>query len=213
MGKSTCFPVSMLRASAFDTDLEYRIGKAIAAEAIAQGANFFGGVCINLVRNPRWGRTQESYGEDPHVLGEFGVALTKSIQEEGMIACPKHYALNSIEDLRFYVNVECDNRTLHEVYLPHFKKCVEAGALSVMGAYNRYDEFHCCGNKTVLTDLSNCSRDSSVWNCRLARARRWKSVSRRTISASGHLVAGYSMMPISYMWATTARKLCRARWM
>lgn len=153
MGKSTCFPVSMLRASAFDTDLEYRIGKAIAAEAIAQGANFFGGVCINLVRNPRWGRTQESYGEDPHVLGEFGVALTKSVQEEGMIACPKHYALNSIEDLRFYVNVECDNRTLHEVYLPHFKKCVEAGALSVMGAYNRYDEFHCCGNKKLLTDI------------------------------------------------------------
>lgn len=153
MGKSTCFPVSMLRASAFDTDLEYRIGKAIAAEAIAQGANFFGGVCINLVRNPRWGRTQESYGEDPHVLGEFGVALTKSVQEEGMIACPKHYALNSIEDLRFYVNVECDNRTLHEVYLPHFKKCVEAGALSVMGAYNRYDEFHCCGNKKLLADI------------------------------------------------------------
>ena len=153
MGKSTCFPVSMLRASAFDTDLEYRIGKAIAAEAIAQGANFFGGVCINLVRNPRWGRTQESYGEDPHVLGEFGVALTKSVQEEGMIACPKHYALNSIEDLRFYVNVKCGDRTLHEVYLPHFKKCVEAGALSVMGAYNRYDEFHCCGNKKLLTDI------------------------------------------------------------
>ena len=153
MGKSTCFPVSMLRASAFDTDLEYRIGKAIAAEAIAQGANFFGGVCINLVRNPRWGRTQESYGEDPYVLGEFGVALTKSVQEEGMIACPKHYALNSIEDLRFYVNVKCDDRTLHEVYLPHFKKCVEAGALSVMGAYNRYDEFHCCGNKKLLTDI------------------------------------------------------------
>ena len=63
MGNSTCFPVSMLRASTFDTDLEYRFGKAIADEAIAQGANYFAGVCINLVRNPRWGRTQETYGE------------------------------------------------------------------------------------------------------------------------------------------------------
>lgn len=153
MGNSTCFPVSILRASTFDPDLEYRIGKAIAAEMIAQGANYFGGVYINLVRNPRWGRAQESYGEDQYLLGEFGAALTKSIQEEGVIACPKHYALNSIEDLRFYINVSCDDRSLHEVYLPHFKKCVDAGALSIMGAYNRYDESHCCGNKKLLTDI------------------------------------------------------------
>ena len=121
MGNSTCFPVSMLRASAFDPELEYRFGKAIADEAIAQDANYFAGVCINLVRNPRWGRTQETYGEDPFLLGAYGAALTKSVQEEGMIACPKHFALNSIEDLRFFVNAKCDDRTLHEVYLPHFK--------------------------------------------------------------------------------------------
>ena len=153
MEHSTCFPVSMLRASSFDTDLEYRIGKAIASEMIAQGANFFGGVCINLVRNPRWGRTQENYGEDQYVLGEFGAALTRSVQEEGVIACPKHYALNSIEDLRFYVDVKCDDRTLHEVYLPHFKRCIDEGALAVMGAYNRYEQFHCCENKKLLTDI------------------------------------------------------------
>jgi beta-glucosidase len=121
MGNSTCFPVPMLRASSFDEELEYRIGKAIADEAIVQGANYFGGICINLVRNPRWGRAQESYGEDQFLLGQFGAALTRSVQEEGMIACPKHFALNSIEDLRFYVDVKTDDRTLHEVYLPHFK--------------------------------------------------------------------------------------------
>ena len=153
MGNSTCFPVSMLRASAFDPELEYRFGKAIADEAIAQGANYYAGVCINLVRNPRWGRTQETYGEDPFLLGEYGAALTKSVQEEGMIACPKHFALNSIEDLRFYVDVHCDDRTLHEVYLPHFKKCIDAGALSIMGAYNRYEESYCCGSKKLLTDI------------------------------------------------------------
>lgn len=153
MGNSTCFPVSMLRASAFDPDLEYRFGKAIADEAIAQGANYYAGICINLVRNPRWGRTQETYGEDPFLLGEYGAALTRSVQEEGMIACPKHFALNSMEDLRFYIDVHCDDRTLHEIYLPHFKKCIDTGALSIMGAYNRYEESYCCGNKKLLTDI------------------------------------------------------------
>lgn len=70
-----------------------------------------------------------------------------------MSACSKHFALNSIEDLRFYVDVKCDDRTLHEVYLPHFKRCIDAGALSIMGAYNRYDEYYCCANKKLLTDI------------------------------------------------------------
>ena len=153
MGNSTCFPVSMLRASTFDPDLEYRFGKAVADEAIAQGANYYAGVCINLVRNPKWGRTQESYGEDPFLLGEYGAALTRSVQEEGMIACPKHFACNSIEDLRFFVNVSCDDRTLHEVYLPHFKKCIDAGADSIMGAYNKFDGDYCCASKKLLTDI------------------------------------------------------------
>ncbi len=172
MLNSTCFPVSMLRASAFDTDLEYRVGKAIADEAIAQGANYFAGVCINLVRNPRWGRSQESYGEDPFLLGEYGAALTRSVQEEGMIACPKHYAVNSIEDLRFYVDVHAGDRTMHEVYLPHFKKCVDAGALSIMGAYNRFEEIYCCENKTLLTDIlrdewgfDGFTISDFVWGC------------------------------------------------
>lgn len=153
MLNSTCFPSAVARASSFDPDLEYRVGKVIADEGIAQGANLFAGVCINVARNPRWGRTQESYGEDPYLLGEFGKALCVSVQEEGMIACIKHFALNSMEDLRFYVDVHTDDRTLNEVYLPHFKKCVDAGAQCVMGAYNRYEEYHCCENKKLLTDI------------------------------------------------------------
>lgn len=153
MGNSTCFPVSMLRASCFDSELEYRFGKAVADEAIAQGANYYAGVCINLVRNPRWGRTQETYGEDPFLLGVYGAALTRSVQEEGMIACPKHFAMNSIEDLRFFVNVKSEERTLREVYLPHFKKCIDAGAQSIMGAYNKFDGDYCCASKRLLTDI------------------------------------------------------------
>lgn len=150
---STCFPVSMLRGAAFDDELEYRVGEVFAKEASAGGANLFAGICINLLRNPMWGRAQETYGEDPCLLGKMGVALTKAMQDNGIIACPKHFALNSIEDLRFSVDAKADERTLHEVYLPHFKKCIDAGAMSIMGAYNKVNGTYCCENKALLTDI------------------------------------------------------------
>ena len=153
MGKSTCFPVSMLRGAAFDDELEYRIGQAIAKEALAQGANYFAGICINLLRHPAWGRAQETYGEDPYLLGRMGVALTKAVQSYGVMACPKHYALNSIEDLRFSVDAKADAQTLRDVYLPHFKKCIDAGALSIMAAYNKCNGTYCCDSKELLTDI------------------------------------------------------------
>lgn len=153
MGKCTCFPVSMLRGATFDDELEYEIGQVMAKEASAFGANLFAGVCINLLRNPKWGRAQETYGEDPFLLGKMGVALTRAMQENGIIACPKHYALNSIEDLRFSVDAKADERTLHEVYLPHFKKCIDAGAMSIMGAYNKVNGTYACENKELLTDI------------------------------------------------------------
>lgn len=153
MGKCTCFPVSMLRGAAFDDELEYRIGEVFAKEASALDANLFAGVCINLLRNPMWGRAQETYGEDPYLLGRMGAALTKAMQDNGIIACPKHYALNSIEDLRFSANAIADERTLHEVYLPHFKKCIDAGAMSIMGAYNKVNGTYACENKKLLTDI------------------------------------------------------------
>lgn len=153
MGKCTCFPVSMLRGATFDENIEYEIGQVMAKEASAFGANLYAGVCINLLRNPKWGRAQETYGEDPFLLGKMGVALTKAMQENGIIACPKHYALNSIEDLRFSVDAKADERTLHEVYLPHFKKCINAGAMSIMGAYNKVNGTYACENKELLTDI------------------------------------------------------------
>lgn len=153
LGNSTCFPVSMARGAAFDRELEYEVGTAIAQEALAGGANYFAGICINLLRNPRWGRAQESYGEDPYLLGEMGVALTKAVQNHGVMACPKHYACNSLENLRFEVDVTASKRTMHEVYLPHFKKCIDAGAVSIMGAYNKFEGDHCCESKWLLKDV------------------------------------------------------------
>jgi len=149
---STAFPVPMARGASWDIELEERIGDAIGVEARSQGANFFGGVCINLPRHPAWGRSQETFGEDPHLLGEMGAALIRGIQRHVM-ACVKHFACNSIENSRYHVDVRVDERTLREVYLPHFKRCIDEGVASVMGAYNKVNGDFCCHNEHLLMDI------------------------------------------------------------
>jgi beta-glucosidase len=151
-GPATCFPVSMARAATWDVDLEERIGDAIGAELRADGANYFGGVCINLLRHPAWGRAQETYGEDPVMLGEFGAALTRGAQRH-LMACVKHYALNSMENARFQVDVTVDERALHEVYLPHFRRVIDEGVASVMSAYNSVNGSWCGHHRYLLTDV------------------------------------------------------------
>ena len=141
--RGTCFPVSMCRGAAFDRELEEEIGKVIGREIRAHGGNLFGGVCINLPYNPGWGRSQEVYGEDSYALGQMGAALVRGVQSENVIACIKHFAFNSMEISRFKVSVDTDRRTEREVYLSHFKDCIDAGAASVMSAYNKYKGMHC----------------------------------------------------------------------
>lgn len=153
MGNSTCFPVAMARGASFDRDLERRVGDVIGKEARAQGANYFAGICINLLRHPAWGRAQETYSEDPYHLGEMGAMLVESVQSHNVMACLKHYAVNNIENSRFFVDVKADARTMHEVYLPHFKRGVEAGAASLMGAYNLYEGNQSCESEWLLTDV------------------------------------------------------------
>jgi beta-glucosidase len=152
MYHSTCFPVSIARGATWDPALEARVGDAMGVEARSQGANYFGGVCINLLRHPAWGRAQETYGEDPYHLGEMGAALVRGVQRHVM-ACVKHYAANSIENSRMKVNVRLDERTLREVYLPHFRRCVDEGAASVMSAYNRVNGEYCSENAHLLRDI------------------------------------------------------------
>jgi beta-glucosidase len=142
-GKATCFPVPMLRGATFDAELEEEIGRAIGREIKGFEGNLFGGVCINLPYNPGWGRSQETYGEESFHLGEMGSALVRGVQEENVIACIKHYAFNQMEISRFKVSVDCDIRTEREVFLPHFKKCIDNGAASVMSSYNLYQGTHC----------------------------------------------------------------------
>ena len=152
MGASTCFPVSMSRGATWDIDLERKIGHAIGLEGRAQGANYFAGICINLPRHPAWGRIQETYSEDPLLLGEFGLALHKGVHPH-LMTCVKHYALNSMEIARFRVDVDVDEAALHEVYLPHFRKLVEGGASSVMSSYNSVRGEFAGQNRELLTDI------------------------------------------------------------
>ncbi|QTL99382.1 glycosyl hydrolase [Iocasia frigidifontis] len=153
IGNSTCFPVSMARAASWDIGLEERIADVMGIEARAQGANYYGGVCINLLRHPAWGRAQETFGEDPFLLGEFGSAQVRGIQSHNVIACIKHFAVNSMENARFKVDVNLDERTLREVYLPHFKRCIDEGAGSVMSAYNKVRGKYCGHNEYLLSKV------------------------------------------------------------
>ncbi|MBW8755310.1 MAG: glycoside hydrolase family 3 C-terminal domain-containing protein [Sphingomonadales bacterium] len=158
-GRGTAFPAPMARGATWDLDLEERVGEVIGREVRAQGGNFFGGVCINLPRHPSWGRAQETYGDDPFHLGEFGAALTRGTQKYVM-ACAKHYALNSMENARFKVDVEVDEADLHDVYLPHFKRVVDEGVAGIMSAYNSVNGEWAGQNRYLLTTVL---RDQWRW--------------------------------------------------
>ena len=151
-GGATTFPPPIARGACWDVDLEERIGAAMAREARAFGANWLAAVCVNLLRHPGWGRAQETYGEDPVLLGALGAAMTRGIQRHA-VACVKHFALNSIDSSRFLVDVQVSERVLHELYLPHFRDCVEAGAGSVMSAYNQVNGMWCGQHPQLLTAI------------------------------------------------------------
>ena len=151
--KPTCFPVAIARAASFDTDLEERIGNAIGIEMRVHKNNFYGGVCINQLYHPRGGRAQESYGEDTYLLGEMGSVLVRGVQKHKIMACAKHYAVNNQETTRMEIDVVVDERTLREIFLPHFKKCVDAGVASIMAAYNSVNGIRCGHHTHLLRDI------------------------------------------------------------
>lgn len=152
--ETTAFPVAMMRGASFDPSLEERLGHAIAAEARSVGADVILAPTINVLRHPRWGRAQETYGEDTHLLGELGLAFVRGAQAEGVLASAKHFAANSIENTRHEVDVTLDARTLHEVYLPHFERLVREGPVaSVMSAYNQVNGLYCDQQPLLLSDV------------------------------------------------------------
>ena len=150
----TAFPVAMLRGATWQPSLEQRVGAAMAREHWSAGADVILAPTINILRHPRWGRAQETYSEDSHHMAELGIAFVRGAQSEGVLASAKHFAANSIEDTRHTVNVEVGERTLREIYLPHFRRVVqEAQVASVMSAYNQVNGFYCDLNQHLLTDI------------------------------------------------------------
>ena len=152
-GNATAFPVAIARGASWDPELEERVGGAIGQEARAKGASVLLAPVTTVIRHPRWGRSQETYGEDPLHIGRMGVGFVRGAQRH-LIASTKHYALNSIEDTRFTVSVNVDERTLREIYLPHFRRVVqEANGASIMSAYNRLNGLYCAENPPLLRDI------------------------------------------------------------
>lgn len=150
---ATAYPVAIARAATFNPELERAIGSAFGIEARRGGYNYIASPCINLLRHPGWGRAQECYGEDPFLTERMGVAHVDGIQDHGVMSCPKHFALNSLENRRFTVDVSIGERALHEVYLPHFKAVADSGAASLMSAYNMVKGEYAGQNRHLLEDI------------------------------------------------------------
>ena len=172
-GTATVFPQAIGVAASFDEELVGKMAEVIATEARAkynvqkkaEDRDIYKGLTfwspnVNIFRDPRWGRGQETYGEDPYLSGKLGVRFVKGLQEEkeGFIkaaACAKHFAVHSgPEKQRHSFDARVSRQDLYETYLPAFKACVqEAGVEAVMGAYNRTNGEPCCGSKTLLIDI------------------------------------------------------------
>ncbi len=151
-GHCTCFPVPMARAATFEPKLEEKVGEAIGREARALGVDLVLAPCVNVLRHPAWGRAQETYGEDPGLIGEMGTAFVRGLQKHAL-ACAKHFSCNSIEDSRMKVDVRVGEEALHHVYLPAFERLAREGVASVMSAYNSVNGRWCSQNRRLLTDI------------------------------------------------------------
>jgi beta-glucosidase len=153
-GVATCFPQSISMAATFDNDFYYTVGQVVAKETRAVGVRQVFAPVINISRDPRWGRTEESYGEDPFLNARMGVAWTKALEENGVVASPKHYVDNYGDGGHDSFSSGTSWRVLREVFLEPFRACIEeGGARSIMAAYNTVDGVPCSNNKTLLTDI------------------------------------------------------------
>ena len=166
-GTATMFPQAIGMAAAFDEEMIYKVADIISTEARARYNEFqrkgdhdiykgltFWTPNINIFRDPRWGRGQETYGEDPYLTARLGVAFVRGLQGDHprylkAAACAKHYAVHSgPEKDRHSFNATVSLKDLRETYLPAFKACVVEGKVeAVMGAYNRVNGEPCCGAK------------------------------------------------------------------
>lgn len=149
----TAFPALSALAATWNPEMSALYGKALGEEALYRGKDVMLGPGVNIYRTPLNGRNFEYMGEDPYLAGEMAVPYIVEMQRCGVSPCIKHFALNNQETRRQFINVIVSDRALYEIYLPAFKKAVDAGVWSVMGSYNKaYNEW-CCHNKRLLCDI------------------------------------------------------------
>jgi len=172
-GKATVFPQAIGLAATFDQELMLRIGTAVSDEARAKNNYFIANNArsiymgltfwtpnINIFRDPRWGRGQETYGEDPYLTGRMAVNFINGLQGNDpkyfkVIATAKHYAVHSGPEFSRHIdNIYVNDQDLYETYLPAFKATIkEANVQSIMCAYNRFREKPCCGSDILLSNI------------------------------------------------------------
>ena len=152
---SSIFPQSIALASSWNPDLMKEVSTAIGKETRARGIHQCLSPTINIARDPRCGRTEETYGEDPYLASLMAVSFVKGVQGGKVVATPKHFVANFVGDGGRDSNaIHLSERILREIYFPAFKACIkEAGALSIMAAYNSLDGLPCSSNKWLLTDV------------------------------------------------------------
>ena len=152
--EATSFPQAIGLASTFDTGLVRNVADAIATEARTRGIRQLLSPVINIARDVRWGRVEESYGEDPYLSAKMGAAFCRALEDEGVVSTPKHYVANVGDGGRDSYPIEYSERLLREVYFPPFKASFEEGhATSVMAAYNSVDGIPSSANHWLLTDV------------------------------------------------------------
>ncbi len=148
-----CYPPAIALASTWDPELVEEDGRIVASELGSKGIDMILGPCMNIYRDPLCGRLAESYSEDPKLTGAMASAMTRGIQSTGVLANLKHFAANSQEKDRMGVEEHIPERALREIYFPAFKACVDAGAKTIMSAYNKINGVPCAMNKWLLKDV------------------------------------------------------------
>ena len=153
-GPSTSFPMGIVMASTWNPVLIGQLGAAIGEEAKAKNRQVVYGPCVNIHRTPQSGRGYENYSEDPYLTARLAVGYIEGMQSKGVSACVKHFACNNQETHRHDIDVQVDERTLHEIYLPAFEAAIkEAHVWSIMPAFNQVNGTWMAQNKLLLTDM------------------------------------------------------------
>ncbi len=150
----TAFPALTALAATWNPALSFDYGNALAEEALYREKDVMLGPGVNIYRTPLNGRNFEYMGEDPYLAGELVVPYIKGMQQNGVAACVKHYALNNQEKWRGHIDVNLSDRALNEIYLPAFKRAiVDGNSWSIMGAYNQVRGQHACHNELLLNKI------------------------------------------------------------